>query len=57
LVILTLRAQFTTYRFRVGNGDRRQKEATLGHPVDLVEEGRLKPRVQKSVEQDVVLAF
>ena len=32
-------------------------EATLGHPVDLLEEGRLKPRVQKSVEQDVVRAF
>ncbi len=32
-------------------------ESVLGRPVDLVEEGRLKPRVQRSVERDVVNAF
>jgi hypothetical protein len=29
----------------------------LGLPVDLIEEGTLKPRVQKSVEAEVVRAF
>ena len=29
----------------------------LGCPVDLAEEGKLKPRVQKSVEAEVVRAF
>lgn len=29
----------------------------LGCKVDLIEEGTLKPRVQKSVEVEVVLAF
>jgi uncharacterized protein len=29
----------------------------LGHRVDLVEEGTLKPRVQKSVEAEALLAF
>ena len=29
----------------------------LGAPVDLIEEGTLKPRVQKSVEAEVVRAF
>jgi predicted nucleotidyltransferase len=29
----------------------------LGQPVDLIEEGMLKPRVQKSVEEETVRAF
>ena len=29
----------------------------LGQPVDLVEEGMLKPRVQKSVEAEAIRAF
>lgn len=29
----------------------------LGHPVDLVEEGTLKPRVKQSVEAEAVRAF
>jgi predicted nucleotidyltransferase len=29
----------------------------LGQPVDLVEEGTLKPRVQRSIEAEAVRAF
>jgi hypothetical protein len=29
----------------------------LGQPVDLIEEGTLKPRVQKSIEAETVRAF
>ncbi len=29
----------------------------LGHPVDLIEEGTLKPRVQSSIEADVLRVF
>jgi len=29
----------------------------LGQPIDLIEEGTLRPRVQKSVSREVVRAF
>jgi predicted nucleotidyltransferase len=29
----------------------------LGHPVDLIEEGTLKPRVQQTVEREALRAF
>ncbi|SRR6266568_3920460 len=35
----------------------RQLADLLGQPVDLAEEGTLKPRVQKSVEAEAVRAF
>ena len=35
----------------------RQLANLLGQPVDLVEEGTLKPRLQKSVEAEAVRAF
>ncbi len=34
-----------------------QIAALLGHPVDLVEEGTLRPRIQAHVEQEAILAF
>ncbi len=34
-----------------------QLSELLGRPVDLVEEGTLRPRVQARVEQEAVLAF
>jgi predicted nucleotidyltransferase len=34
-----------------------QLSEILGHPVDLVEEGTLKPRVRESVESEAVRAF
>jgi predicted nucleotidyltransferase len=34
-----------------------QLSEMLGHAVDLVEEGRLKPRVQQSIETEAVRAF
>jgi uncharacterized protein len=34
-----------------------QLSTLLGHPVDLIEEGTLKPRVRKSVEAEALRAF
>lgn len=38
-------------------GIERQISLMLGQPVELVEEGTLKPRMQKSVEAEAIRAF
>ena len=38
-------------------GIEQQISEILGHPVELVEEGTLKPRVRKNVEAEAVRAF